>query len=227
MAQVDMMAIHDEWNTARATDRPVAWENALRLWRIRRQVKKYKAMSRRGDIDQAKSALNQYNVAADQVARLMQIDPLVLRSGPIGATASKEKLFKKGDGEQFAWRDPDYTEGAKPFVPQEVQSILKSSAVLETSGDRRKKTVAEARMRSTKQAEERLAKRRKTVSDITSVPAAHEQGEKDERMIRSKDWEGYKASLEQQKAEVLNKSKQLAGISSAKERFADILSDSD
>eukprot|EP01064_Diplonema_japonicum_P030911 TRINITY_DN5380_c2_g1_i1.p1 TRINITY_DN5380_c2_g1~~TRINITY_DN5380_c2_g1_i1.p1 ORF type:complete len:218 (+),score=46.21 TRINITY_DN5380_c2_g1_i1:55-708(+) len=213
-----LQSIEDQYR-ARQAPRPVGWEDSLRRWRVRKIVKKHRTAVREGNEEMAKSAVNQYGKAVEQVARLMRIDPLNVGSGG-GAKGTTQKAFGSKEN-QFMWSDQD-TVGQGLFIPKEVD-MAQNSVAIETSGDRRKRAIEESRNKSEHFASERKAKRRKEVESITETTVT-ERGEED---IMKHNWSDYKTSLEQQKKAVEEQARKLQSMASAKDRFADILSDSD
>ena len=148
--------------------RDVAWEDALRRWKMRKQVKKYRESMTKGDKESARISLSQYGIEADRYSTVMRTDPLPATRIESKRKASNAHEFnKQNDGKilSFKWVDKDESDA---FIPEELLDIGMNQ---ETSGDRRRRSIKERKEASNNRADERKSRRRSEMETLTSVPS--------------------------------------------------------
>eukprot|EP00754_Rhynchopus_humris_P044914 Rhum_TRINITY_DN4474_c0_g1::Rhum_TRINITY_DN4474_c0_g1_i1::g.14496::m.14496 len=228
-----------------AVGRCVGWEDSLRRWRVRRQVKAYRAAVTLKNEAAKTKALDQYSKVSARFATAARNDPLHTTASQMkGAEVAAHKFvaadaYESGSKEatEFSWRDEDMA-GDTVVIPEALRSKLAGGsgggggaaasaeaecgggdAVLERAGDTRKKNIEEAKKKRAADVADRAAKRTKQMEELQ---------EKSDRAVLSHDYTAHQKDLAKQSGEVqqqLDAAQKLQ--ESSKDRFADILSDSD
>eukprot|EP01060_Flectonema_neradi_P025636 TRINITY_DN34434_c0_g1_i1.p1 TRINITY_DN34434_c0_g1~~TRINITY_DN34434_c0_g1_i1.p1 ORF type:complete len:249 (+),score=70.42 TRINITY_DN34434_c0_g1_i1:90-749(+) len=201
--------------------RDVSWEDALRRWKMRRQVKRYREYTRNGNEEAVKVTLSQYGIEADRYTTVMRTDPLPANRVDAKRKASNAHDFSKEEGgkiRSFKWVDKDE---ADAFVPEELLDIGMNQ---ETSGDRRRRSIKERKEVSTTKADERKSRRRSEVEALTAAPSPG-QVIREEREILDHDWGQYTDLLNKQKEAVTQQAAELEKMEMDVDDFNDVLSD--